>query len=43
MNDPPPVRRLPWNRIILLLAIAAIAAWIVGFLAGTVVRLLYGF
>jgi hypothetical protein len=38
MTAPTPVRRLPWDKIVLLLSIAAIAAWSVGFMVGIIVR-----
>jgi hypothetical protein len=39
MNTRPPRQRVTWETIVLLLAAAAIATWIVGFLAGLIVRL----
>ena len=38
MNAPTPIRRLPWDKIVVLLAIAAICAWITGFMIGIIVR-----
>jgi hypothetical protein len=37
-NTRPPLRRIPWERIVLVLGAAAIVAWIVGFIAGLIVR-----
>ena len=42
-NIPPvkpstPIRRIPWKTIGLVLAGAAIIAWVVGFVAGLIVR-----
>jgi hypothetical protein len=36
-----PIRRIPWKTIGLVLAGAALVAWVVGFLAGLIVR--FGF
>jgi hypothetical protein len=38
MDAPSPIRRLPWDKIVVLLAIAAICAWITGFMVGIIVR-----
>ena len=38
MTAPTPIRRLPWDKIVVLLAIAAICAWITGFMIGIIVR-----
>jgi hypothetical protein len=35
--------RLPWDRIVFLLAAAGVAAWFVGFGAGLIVRFVVGF
>ena len=35
--------RLPWDRIVLVLAVAGVAAWFVGFAAGLIVRFVVGF
>jgi hypothetical protein len=38
MEPPPSVRRIPWAKIVAVLAAAMLAAWAVGFLAGLIVR-----
>ena len=38
VNPSPTVRRIPWARILVVLAVAMLAAWAVGFLAGLIVR-----
>jgi hypothetical protein len=38
MDAPSPIRRLPWDKIVVLLAIAAMCAWITGFMVGIIVR-----
>jgi hypothetical protein len=35
--------RLPWDRIVFVLAAAGIVAWFVGFGAGLIVRVVVGF
>jgi hypothetical protein len=37
------IKQLPWPKIVVLLATAAVIAWSIGFLAGTLVRLWLAF
>lgn len=41
MKPPTRIQRIPWRRIGLVLAAAALIAWAVGFVAGLIVR--FGF
>jgi hypothetical protein len=38
VKSSPTVRRIPWARIVFVLAAAMLAAWAVGFFAGLIVR-----
>jgi hypothetical protein len=38
----PPVERVPWGRIAIVLTVAALAAWVLGFVAGLIVRFQFG-
>ena len=42
MKPDPPLQRIPWQKIGLVLGGAAIVAWAVGFLVGLVVRFVFG-
>jgi hypothetical protein len=36
------LRHIPWKKVVVALAVAALLAWGVGFLAGVLVRLRFG-
>jgi hypothetical protein len=42
LNARPPVPRVPWGTITVVLTAAAVAAWGLGFLAGLIVRFRFG-
>ena len=42
MDARPPVKRIPWQPILLILTAALLASWGIGFAVGTVVRLVTG-